>query len=549
MKKFPNQEGLNRAFNAYRSAMRSFIISHLRQIPGTNVESVVVNSLNDRRANEVKRALTQSNRNIESAIDINDFPHLVNKNWYDAFELQLNDDSTFRNHLWLITECRNEDWAHPPEGDAEDEGTRAHLFLIANVLGKINIDARREVEGIRNQLFVDNAVERLETVEQENTELQKRLRTMLDPLEVKKAEKVAYEKGFKTASQKLAGVETERTELEERLKTRLSQLEAEKSGLNKQVNKSQENLKRTLTWLTEDAAEAEKTKNQLDTVSEQLTTTKTMKTELEECLKAKSIRLGEVEAKLAACDERLTRTLKKLEAVQAEKTKLQEYLVEIEEYLQKAEVETTEYEGHLPEIEGHLPHTNIPDCITFQGTVFTKHLNKYYVVGDDITRTFWHYWHAQGRDGKEKMRDAGWSVERIDGDWKITISPEDLQAWIADEVTELNNLLNSSRSEELPTQVPRSFSERTALPTGKEMERPALEYLADRREHRRVKIINRLTEHFSLTDGERSSLSRTGQAEKHLMNKGLVERTRTGFYRITAHGLKVLQQNPDETDF
>jgi hypothetical protein len=28
------------------------------------------------------------------------------------------------------------------------------------------------------------------------------------------------------------------------------------------------------------------------------------------------------------------------------------------------------------------------------------------------------------------MRDIGWSVEKVDGNWEITISPEDFQAWI-----------------------------------------------------------------------------------------------------------------------
>ena len=126
MTEFPNQEGLNKAFNIYRAAMRKFIILRLRQIPGTNVESVVTNSLEYRRVDEVKRVLAHSDRNIESAIDINDFPHLVHKNWREAFEVQLNDDKTFRNQLWLIVECRNADWAHPPEG--------AHLppFFFSN---------------------------------------------------------------------------------------------------------------------------------------------------------------------------------------------------------------------------------------------------------------------------------------------------------------------------------------------------------------------------------------------------------------------------------
>ena len=154
MAKYPNRTALFEACNIYRDTMRSFIISRLGQIWGQQVEDVVIDPLEPARSNEIERILHQSNRSIESAIDINDFPHLVSKNWEDAFEIPLNHDKTFRNQLWLIKECRNADWAHPPQGDAESEGTRAYLFFIADVLSKINDqDAKYEIEGIRDKLF------------------------------------------------------------------------------------------------------------------------------------------------------------------------------------------------------------------------------------------------------------------------------------------------------------------------------------------------------------------------------------------------------------
>lgn len=70
------------------------------------------------------------------------------------------------------------------------------------------------------------------------------------------------------------------------------------------------------------------------------------------------------------------------------------------------------------------------------------------------------------------------------------------------------------------------------------------EFLSDRREHRRVEIIDHLSQHFSLTGDQRSYLSKTGKAEKHLMKEGLIERTRDGYYRITAHGLEVVEDIP-----
>ena len=127
------------------------------------------------------------------------------------------------------------------------------------------------------------------------------------------------------------------------------------------------------------------------------------------------------------------------------------------------------------------------------------------------------------------MRDAGWSVEKVDGNWEITISPEDFQAW--------------TENEESTIQPIPPFYERTELPTGKEMEQPALELLADRREYPRIDIIDVLTQYFSLTKDQREKLSRSGKAEVYLRNKGLIERTRTGYYRITSRGLEVLRQN------
>ena len=102
-----------------------------------------------------------------------------------------------------------------------------------------------------------------------------------------------------------------------------------------------------------------------------------------------------------------------------------------------------------------------PNSVTFQGTPFTKRLNKYRVEGAEITQNFWHYWHAQGPEGKEEMRNAGWNVEKVNGDWEIAISPKDFQAWIESEVTELSNLFNASNNEEQPPQPVRPVYERT----------------------------------------------------------------------------------------
>lgn len=447
MTKFPNQEGLNRALNIYRSAMRSFIISRLRQIK--NVEDIVIDSLEDarqfERVDEIERILLQSNRNIESVIDINDFPHLVNKNWANAFKGILNDDKTFRNQLWLIVECRNADWAHPPEGDAEPESTRVHLFHIADVLGKISKqDARDEVKGIRDQLF--------------SYEVEEHVSDVSDQLETARAKTIELEKLLKDKSDRLEEMESKRATYEKRLETASFQLKIAVAG----------------------------------------------KTVAEERLSDISNRFEEAEVENAELKKRLSEKGNRLRTVKEE----------------------------LSELKEPLPQNpNILDFVIFQGTTFIKHLDKYRVVGDAITQSFWNYWRSLGSEGKEEMRDAGWSVEKVDDDyWEITVSPEDFEAWVEEDDEPLG-----------PSTQP-SY-ERTSLPTVKEMVEPALELFVDKKEHRRVEMINLLTEHFSLDDEERRYISKTGQVEKHLMKEGLIERTRTGYYRITSRGLEVLGKN------
>lgn len=274
-----NQEGLNKALNIYRTSMRSFIISRLKQIKGKKVEEVVIDSLESarqfERADEIDRVLRQSDRKIGSAIDINDFPHLVNKNWSDTFERTLNDDKTFRNQLWLIVECRNADWAHPPEEDAESESTRVHLFHIADVLGKINKpDAKGKVEAIRDELFPDTA-ERLEKAEKhlkdlesEKSEAEKRLADVA-------SEKKEYEKENAALSKQVDEKENQRKKLDRQLK----KAKADNDKYKKDIAGKKQRLEAS------EAAQADY-KKRFETKSKELKGTQTEWKETEERLAA-----------------------------------------------------------------------------------------------------------------------------------------------------------------------------------------------------------------------------------------------------------------------
>ena len=80
------------------------------------------------------------------------------------------------------------------------------------------------------------------------------------------------------------------------------------------------------------------------------------------------------------------------------------------------------------------------------------------------------------------------------------------------------------------------------IPTTDEMVLPVLQHIADGEEYRRLDIINMIKERFSLTEDERRNLSDDGTMERPLKRRGLIERPRTGYYRITSSGLELLNQ-------
>lgn len=148
----PNRDGLIRAIDIYRDAMRPFIVRQLRRVQGASVEELIERGLGDRQADEFYRRLDQ-NDDIESAIDLNYFPKVIRDNWRGAFSQQFNDDLSVQSTLWLIKTARDQ-IAHPGSQDIEAEYTRVHLYHIADLLGRINApEERQAVEAIRDNLF------------------------------------------------------------------------------------------------------------------------------------------------------------------------------------------------------------------------------------------------------------------------------------------------------------------------------------------------------------------------------------------------------------
>ena len=152
----PNRDALSDAIDIYRDSMRRFILHRLRRVQGAKVETAVSTALGNRRADEVKQKLRQGG-GIEDVIDVNDFPHLVQRHRRDVFSEAFDDDRTIQSELWLISRARNQ-VSHPGAQDLGAEYTGVHLYHIANVLGSINEqDQKKAVEDIRAQLTASDS--------------------------------------------------------------------------------------------------------------------------------------------------------------------------------------------------------------------------------------------------------------------------------------------------------------------------------------------------------------------------------------------------------
>ena len=149
----PNKDALTRALDILRDAMRPFIVRNLRSIPGGRPDDRIRNSLERWTPDDYRTNTASGHVDVESLLDINNFPILIRDYWRDTFRNALGNDMAVQNALWQIKEARNQA-SHPSTQDIDPEFARAHLFHIIDVLGKIGRpNERAEVERIRDSLF------------------------------------------------------------------------------------------------------------------------------------------------------------------------------------------------------------------------------------------------------------------------------------------------------------------------------------------------------------------------------------------------------------
>ena len=277
--RYPNRDALRKAHDIYLDAIYPFMRECLGKFQGTTAEELIRDALS-----------LASHDNIEKKIEISDIAHLVRTYWYDYFQDRfeaIDPHYEARSAIGLIVEGRNRA-SHRP-WDLDPEFTRTQLFLIAEVLEKINRpDAQREVETIRNDLF-------------ENTTQQ------LVEIAVKE-EKAQHKKSIAE------------------VKERLTAEEKKNDKLSKQK--------------TDNAAKLKKKEEDLEKLSEQLVGVKLREKKYKTQLNSKSKQLEKVQAVHSACKERLTST-------EAERDDYKESLETASKELREAETEWQACEDSL----------------------------------------------------------------------------------------------------------------------------------------------------------------------------------------------------------
>ena len=153
----PHRRALDEAIGIYRDAMRPFILRCLRRVRGSTVEETIRRSLPPKQADTFNLNRRQG-RDLASAIDVNIFRPLVQRNW-STFRDDFWDDRTVLDAMGLIATARDST-AHPEDKrDLDAEYTRVTLYHLVFVLGRINApDQKRAVENIRTQLFAPTSV-------------------------------------------------------------------------------------------------------------------------------------------------------------------------------------------------------------------------------------------------------------------------------------------------------------------------------------------------------------------------------------------------------
>lgn len=285
---YPNRDALRKANDIYLDVMRSFIFRCLDLIPGETAESIIKTHIGH-----------DSDYPIKDAIDFDDIPFLFRTYWNNSFELHFNRVDPYyeaRSAVQLIVEGRNRS-SHPP-WDLDPEFTRTHLFIIAELLGKVNrLDKQDEVEAIRDELLSDDAA--------------KQISALSEKYDAEKAEKKKYKNELTETKQRLVELKNEQTSYKERIEA-LTDVEKEKKDVEER-----------LATISKEHKEVEEAWSECDecltTTRNQLKEEKNANNSLKECLESIEKQFKEVEKEKKNHKDSLASIKKQLAAAKSEK--------------------------------------------------------------------------------------------------------------------------------------------------------------------------------------------------------------------------------------
>ncbi len=219
----------------------------------------------------------------------------------------------------MIVEGRNRS-SHPP-WDLDPEFTRTHLFIIAELLGKVNrLDKQDEVEAIRDELLFDDAAKQISTISEQ-----------LDAAEV---DKKKFKNELTETKQRLVELKNEQTSYKERIEALTD------------VEKKKKDVEERLATISKEHKEVEEAWSECD-----------------ECLTTTRNQLKEEKNANNSLKERLESIEKQFKEVEKEKKNHKDSLASIKKQLAAAKSEKMDTERHLASMRNLLTTVAIDNQI------------------------------------------------------------------------------------------------------------------------------------------------------------------------------------------
>ncbi len=322
--KYPNRDALIQALDIYLETMSDFIVKKLNQ-------------KQTRIIRQYYRKDTMECKDIASIFRDRDCWPILQEHFK-----QVDEFFDARSVVHLIVEGRNRA-SHRPSWDLNPDFTQAQLFMIAEILSKINKPTQqREVKAIQDNLFYDDtkdllaeAKEGIKKLESEKQEYEKR--------------NVELSKSLAEKSRSLQDAVSERDEYEKNT-TELKKTKVEITKLKKELFGTKEELR--------DAEESiVDYRERLVITAKELKDTKTSLLTSEESLSNKSDKQQEIEVirdqlVLEHAENQLSEITKRSESLENDKNELKKKLANTERQLENSEKENLQNKKELEELKG-----------------------------------------------------------------------------------------------------------------------------------------------------------------------------------------------------